>query len=186
MLPHAIYFRESRRAAAVCSTKNTRRMGIADDKDGGFARSNMRHGARCIIDAKIPPTSSFIDTGVSGITVCASWEKFETFLADMEPKPSPDLSIERINNDAGYSPENCKWATITEQNANMHRAKSYQRSHRFGKPKRKGLTSKYKGVGLNKRDNVWFAFIYYPRSTFVWLVDFGMRMTRRGLTIRQH
>lgn len=56
--------------------------------------------------------------GGRGITVSDSWTDFEKFAADMGPKPTPDHSIDRINNDKGYSKENCRWATRTEQNRN--------------------------------------------------------------------
>lgn len=111
--------------------------------------------------------------GGRGISVCERWNKFENFLADMGLKPSPDLSLERIDNDAGYSPQNCKWATIQEQNANMHRAKTYCRERQFGKQKKRNLSSKYKGVALNKRDNVWTASIKPSRQKARWLGRFA-------------
>lgn len=57
--------------------------------------------------------------GGRGIKVCERWEKsFENFLADMGRKPSPEHSIERMENSSNYEPGNCKWATRSEQMKN--------------------------------------------------------------------
>lgn len=55
--------------------------------------------------------------GGRGITVCVRWRKFENFLADMGEVPK-GLTLERGNNDSGYSRQNCHWATQSEQQKN--------------------------------------------------------------------
>lgn len=67
--------------------------------------------------------------GGRGVIVCQRWrDSFLDFVADMGLRPSVAHSIDRIDNDKGYSPENCRWATEAEQQRNRtnNRVVEYQ------------------------------------------------------------
>jgi hypothetical protein len=79
--------------------------------------SSMR--ARC----SNPNDAGYANYGGRGIAVCERWNEFANFIADMGARPDRSFSIDRIDNDKGYSPDNCRWATRIEQKANQRTRK---------------------------------------------------------------
>lgn len=75
-----------------------------------------------------PKNERYPKYGGRGISVCERWADFGLFIADMGPRPSSDHSIDRKDNDGNYEPNNCRWATRSEQQRNKGR---YSASHRL-------------------------------------------------------
>ena len=65
-----------------------------------------------------PNNAHFCYYGALGVVVCARWGEFEKFYSDMGPRPTDKHSIDRIDPDGNYEPENCRWATAHEQRQN--------------------------------------------------------------------
>lgn len=68
-----------------------------------------------------PNTDNYKYYGGRGIKICERWNDFLLFLEDMEDSFEEGLSLDRIDNDGNYSPDNCKWSTNIEQSKNTRR-----------------------------------------------------------------
>lgn len=71
---------------------------------------------RCYARVNAPENKLYKE---KGITVCEQWrQSFVTFISDMGNKPEPYYQLDRIDNDKGYFPENCRWVTPAENARN--------------------------------------------------------------------
>ena len=97
-----------------------KRAASVSNKTHGLSRSPeyiawMAMKERCLNSKN----KGFPGYGGRGITVCDRWKNsFENFIADMGSRPSARHSLDRIDNDRGYEPGNCRWATPEEQQGN--------------------------------------------------------------------
>lgn len=102
--------------------------GHGDAGDAVNPRGNLKHGGHGTLTyarwrsmlqrCNNPNATNYRYYGAVGIRVHARWHEFANFLADMGECPTPAMTLDRINNDLGYEPGNCRWATKAEQNKN--------------------------------------------------------------------
>jgi hypothetical protein len=88
------------------------------DRDGRSTTKTYRVWLAMLDRCYVPDHHAYLRYGGRGITVCKRWRNYDNFLSDMGEKPE-GRSIERINNERGYMPSNCRWATPREQNSNQ-------------------------------------------------------------------
>lgn len=122
-------------------------------KHGMCKTSEYKAWAKMLSRCNNPKDKSYYNYGGRGIKVCDEWnDSFDKFYEDMGNKPSKNHQIDRINNDIGYSKENCRWST-SHHNSMNRRGLGYK-------------TSKYKGVSWNKDKNKWVAQIQLNHKTY--------------------
>lgn len=119
-----------------------------------------------------PRAPAYRHYGGRGITICDRWLSFENFLADMGKRPSKDHSINRVDNNGPYSPENCIWATWLEQNNNHSKNRWLEHD------------------GLKMTMAQWARRLGINYKTFKWYIYVGQTLQqvieRKGLSGRVH
>lgn len=125
----------------VCVCGNTTTVSLTGLTSGNTQSCGCRRGNRKHLDSytseystwnemrsrcRSPKHRAYSMYGGRGIFVCDRWnDSFKSFLDDMGRRPSPKHSLDRIDNDGPYSPENCRWATQKLQCSNRRNTRRY-------------------------------------------------------------
>lgn len=135
-----INLRAGRVASCGCLQTEARKVALLTHglSTGREYRAWQKMKSRC----SNPKHPSFPNYGGRGISVCEAWASFLQFYEDMGPAPE-GATLDRIDNELGYEPGNCRWAS--------HEIQARNRRHRLGK-------SRFTGVYL-RHDGRWYAQI---------------------------
>lgn len=89
------------------------------NKHGLSKLPEYKHWTGMINRCENPGATRFEHYGGRGIKICERWrENFKNFYEDMGPRPAPGYSVDRIDTNGDYEPNNCRWATPMEQSRN--------------------------------------------------------------------
>lgn len=100
------------------------RIASGNTKHGKYYSPEYRVWASMIQRCSRKESPGFKNYGARGIDVCQRWRRFDNFYLDMGQRPQ-GMTLERKNNDLGYSPENCIWATRASQSRNTRRNRMF-------------------------------------------------------------
>lgn len=111
----------------VYSSETLERQSAAKTTHGHAARgiisSTYRTWSSMLVRTTNPKHIGWKYYGARGISVCERWLAFANFLADMGERPD-GKTLDRIDTDGNYTPDNCRWATRSEQRKNQRRSRS--------------------------------------------------------------